>query len=163
MSATYPPGTVFESTGNHFYVGLYEEDLNQQTFNFMGKLVINNNDKNAKSYKPSNATAGFILYLLLREEGERISRTQVIDYIGKKFDNVDEDQIDYFIEVLEKKGAINVLTAGDTTPDPDPSGICKAPLRLKFETPSLPKANDSDVRDRMAYGRGQYFTTIRRW
>ena len=161
MSNTYPPGTVFKPTPELFYVGLYEED--DQACNFMGKLVINKNDHHATSYKPSNATAAFLLYLLFREEDEKgISIDQIIAYISKKFQNVVGSQIHNFIKELEHKKAIDVFTAGDTTVDPDPCGICKAPLWLPFGNPTLVNAKDSDVRHKMAYGRGQYFYTIRR-
>jgi hypothetical protein len=159
----YTDNTVLKANGECFYVGLYEEDVNQDTFKFMGKLVINKHGPNAKSYKPSNTTSGFILYLLFREDGEGISHGELIKQLDNKFQGVIVDQVDALLRDLEKR--INAITrevAGASTPNPDPCGICRVPLRLKFENPSIANANDSDVRYKMAYGRGQYFYTIRR-
>jgi hypothetical protein len=156
---TFKAETIFNSTGDYFYSCFYDDG----TQKFMGKLIINQaQNKNAKSYKPSNTTTAFLLYLLFREDGDGITYGQLTNHINNKFNNVIETDIDSFLNDLKNRyNAIEIGATTAHTEEPDPCHVCIG-QKLQFERPSLSISNDSDVRNKLAYGRGQYFYTFRR-
>ena len=149
-------GKLLNLASNFVFVGFFDEVDGK----FMGKVI---NIDNGSSWKPSNKTTAFLLYLLCRESNDNIPYATFTKLVNQKFTGIPPGKIDSILDWLSAKGALDTAGTG-ATPNADPLQLFSAP-QVNWEEPSLITAKDTDYRTghgHHGYSSGYMVITIHR-
>ena len=153
---------------NAIYVGFYDPTNRIH----MGKLI--NLARDGQSFKPDNAAAAMLLYLLNRTDRDPVHFNTLRDLVVKKTGfaaATAESKITAFLELLDNLQMLVAVPVENQsgTADPDPEKLFDPPNPAQPQTnwvwsdPTLTQSNPSRRRgDHIHYGHGYYLITIRR-
>lgn len=149
---------------NVLFVGFYDH-VNQRQ---MGKVV--RISRHGLSFKPDNATAAMLLYLLCREAGDEIHFNTLKQVVMQKTGFSDAEATTKLNAFLELLNSLNLLTTAPAngrpgTDDADPKEIFvpgKPQSNWNWTDPTLTQSNPVNFRVTHGYSDGYYMITIRR-